>query len=210
MTPFDQIAPSYAALWSETAQGRRQRAAVWREIDRLFRPGGTILDLGCGTADDALHLGERGVRVLGIDSSERMVQIAQSRGAEARQLAIENLELLAGPFDGALSNFGALNCVADLEGVARNLAHLLLPSAPLAICVMGRFCWRETLRALATLDWGTATRRWTGRARWRGTTVYYPSARKIVRVFRPYFEFQRRISIGRSDHQLFVFKRSVR
>ncbi len=78
-TPFDALAHSYNALWSETARGRDQRTAVWREIDGLFRPGDRVLDLGCGTGDDALHLAGLGVEVFGIDASAQMVEIARSR-----------------------------------------------------------------------------------------------------------------------------------
>jgi ubiquinone/menaquinone biosynthesis C-methylase UbiE len=207
--PFDQIAPAYGALWTDTPRGRSQRTAVWKHIDGLFHPGDALLDLGCGTGDDAVHLREHGAGVLGIDSSEMMVRIAHSRGVNARQLAIENLELLEGRFDGALSNFGALNCVADLGSAVQQMARLLAPSAPLAICVMGRLCWAETLHALIALDWSLASRRWSGRARWRGMTIYYRSARHMVKLFRPYFQLEQRASIGNGDHQLFIFRRRV-
>ncbi len=140
--PFDVIAPDYADLWTSTPEGASQRAAVWREIDVLFRANDWILDLGCGPGDDAVHLGRRGVHVVGIDSSEAMVEIANARGVVASRLAIENLHQLHGCFDGAISDFGALNCVSDLRAAARELARLLRPAAPLALCLMGRFCVR--------------------------------------------------------------------
>ena len=73
-TPFDVLAPSYNALWTDTPRGREQRAAVWREIDGLFHEGDRVLDLGCGTGDDALHLMGLGVEVLGIDAAPKMVE----------------------------------------------------------------------------------------------------------------------------------------
>src|SRR5215470_10104545 len=88
-SPFDAIAPSYASLWSEAQEGASQRAEVWREIQGLWQPGERVVDLGCGTGDDALFLTGLGIEVLGIDASERMVEIARARGVDARFDQIE-------------------------------------------------------------------------------------------------------------------------
>src|SRR5438132_3138799 len=147
-SPFHQIAPQYAELWSQTSRGRAQREQVWREIDGLFRIGDRVLDLGCGTGDDALHLMSNDVKVLGVDSAPGMVEIARTRGVEAKTMAIEELSSLEDVFDGALSNFGALNCIADLDTLSEALARLVRPEGTLALCVMSRFCWRTDWRHL--------------------------------------------------------------
>jgi SAM-dependent methyltransferase len=198
-SPFQQIAQQYAGLWSETSRGRAQREQVWREIDGIFHPDDRVLDLGCGIGDDAVHLMSRGVEVLGIDSAAGMVEIATARGVPARTGMIEELSSLEDAFDGVLSNFGALNCVANLPGLNGALARLVRPRGTLALCVMGRFCWRS--------DWRHLLQRWQGHARWHGIDVYYRSARSIARAFAPHFDYQRRVSIGRGDHQLLVFTR---
>jgi SAM-dependent methyltransferase len=205
--PFDALAPSYGALWSGTPEGRNQRQQVWDEIDKLFRPGSSVLDLGCGAGDDALHLAELGVQVDACDASLRMVEIARSRGVDARCLTIEDLSGIQAAYSGALSNFGALNCVEDLGPAARDLARLLQPGAPLAVCLMGRFCWRETIRAAAARDFARAVRRWKGRAQWRGIEVRYWSAREIRVAFGPQFQLIRRVPIGGGDHQLYILER---
>jgi len=197
-TAFDALAESYSELWSETSRGRDQRTAVWREIDGLFRAGDLVLDLGCGTGDDALHLADLGVKVLGIDSAPKMVEVARDRGVNAFLLAIEDLTSLSGTFSGAISNFGALNCIADLGPVAAQLARLVQPAGPVAICLMGRFCFT---------DWRHAAKRWSGRTQWRGIKVYYPTSRQILAAFAPWFAFQRQVAIGRGDHQLYLFRR---
>ena len=198
-SPFHQIAPQYAELWSETSRGRAQREQVWREIDGLFKTGDRVLDLGCGTGDDAVYLMSRGVNVFAIDSAPGMVDIARGRGVDAKTVAIEELGSLEDMFDGAISNFGALNCVADLDRLSEELARLIRPRGLLALCVMSRYCWRT--------DWRHLGKRWSGQARWRGIDVYYRSARSIARDFAPHFSYQRRVSIGRGDHQLLVFTR---
>ena len=209
-SPFDQIAWRYGALWSDAPEGRSQREEVWREIDPLFHPGDRILDLGCGTGDDALHLMARGVEVRGIDSAPGMVERARARGADAHCLPIEGLAGLEPRFHGALSNFGVLNCVTDLRGVAGELARLIEPGGYFALCVMGRFSWRETARFLLRFDVRRAVRRWTGRATWRGMEIRYWSARELLTAFAPYFQMERRIPVGGGDHQLYVFRRHLK
>jgi cyclopropane fatty-acyl-phospholipid synthase-like methyltransferase len=60
---FVRIAATYDAQWTDTPVGRAQRDQVWRKADRLFRAGDAILDIGCGTREDAAHFAARDVRV---------------------------------------------------------------------------------------------------------------------------------------------------
>jgi len=55
------------------------------EIVRLEEEGkivGEVLDLGCGTGENALHLASRGHRVVGIDGSPTAIDAARRKGAE--------------------------------------------------------------------------------------------------------------------------------
>jgi SAM-dependent methyltransferase len=113
-------------------------------------------------------------------------------------MSIEALGSLPGEFDGVLSNFGALNCVPNLNTIAQELARLVRPAGTVALCVISRYCWS---------DWRHLLQRWSGHAVWRGVDVYYRSAASVARDFAPGFAFERRASIGRGDHQLLVFTR---
>ena len=223
---FDRLAARYDELWTSTPNGRVQREAVWRRIDKLFRPGDNILDLGCGTGDDALHFMSRGVSVMGIDASQEMVLIARSRGVGAFSY---RLSALSSRFDGAISNFGMLNCVERLEPVAEELARLVRPGGKLAICVIGRFCLRETCRYALRLRFEKAFRRLRpgGAMASIGVHVRYPSVWRIERAFSRGFRLQawygvglcapnaaweRRLAHlpflrGLADHRLLVFER---
>ena len=197
-TAFDRLAARYEELWSATFVGRSQREQVWRCIDPLFRRGQRVLDLGCGIGDDALHLMARGIAVDAIDASAGMVREARSRGIVARQLAIEELTGIEGRFDGAISNFGALNCVARLKPVAEELARLILPGGALAMCVMGRGCAWEMAHYFPSRK---AFRRFRG-AGWQPAAglphidIYYPTIRQMARAFAPHFRFVRFTGIG--------------
>jgi ubiquinone/menaquinone biosynthesis C-methylase UbiE len=176
---FDRLAQTYDATWTHTTVGRLQRQAVWRHIDPLFPPGSRILDLGCGTGEDALHLASGGVHVTALDASSEMVHIARRRGVEARVLAIENLDAIDETFDGVLSNFGALNCAP----LPTALPRLIRPGGHLALCLIGRFCLWETLHLRH------ATRRWSGASHSQSLnlTISYPTVNQIQRALAPAF-----------------------
>jgi SAM-dependent methyltransferase len=207
-SPFDVLADSYVSTWSESPQGQEQRQQVWREIDGLFHPGDKILDLGCGAGDDALYFQSRGVDVCAIDSSSRMVELARNRGVNAHWKWMEDLRSIEGKFAGAYSDFGALNCLAQLEPLARDLSRMLSPGSPVALCVMGPFCWRESLRSLLDFKPRKAARRWSGRTVWRGMPIRYWSQSEMRHAFEPHFDFLKRVAIGKGDHQLYLFQRS--
>jgi SAM-dependent methyltransferase len=180
------LATDYDRQFTATPLGTLLRQSVHRRLDARFAPGDRVLELACGTGEDALHLGRRGIRVLATDASAAMIEKARAKAAElgetveVRHLAIENLATLAGPFDGAFSNFGGLNCVADPAAMAAILAKLLRPGAPLLLCVMG---------PLVPWEWGRLQfrRLRRGGVAWRGITVRYPSPAALRRAFAPGF-----------------------
>lgn len=201
-TAFDNLAAEYDHGFTRTVLGERLRRAVWRRLDALFVPGDRILELACGTGEDALHLGGRGVRVLATDASPEMVRVAKEKAeraglqeVEVRQLAVEELDGLdAPPFDGALSNFGGLNCVADLPAAGRALAARLRPGAVAVLCVMGPVVPWEWLWFRGH---GKAFRRLTpGGVEWRGLRVWYPSIRTLRRALSPEFRMRRVAALG--------------
>ncbi len=194
---FDRIAERYDETWTNTCIGRMQRSAVWREVDRLIQPGDRILDLGCGTGEDAAHFLEAGASVDAMDGSSGMVEAARRRGVTARLLSIEQIGELGGAYDLVFSNFGALNCVRDLAALREPLARLIQSGGALAVCVMNRFCLWESLYYGVRGQFNKASRRWAGEAdASSGLRVYYPSARAIKDAFAPDFRLIRDLGIG--------------
>ncbi len=187
---FDLLAADYDELWTRTALGRAQREAVWRRINPLFREGDRVLDLGCGTGEDALHLAERGISVQAVDSSLQMVQIARSRGLNVKHLKLENLDQLKGVYEGAISNFGALNCVERLEPVNKALARLIRPGGHVALCTIGRMCGWETAWYALHGKLSKAGRRWSGRSFSKSLNMWvnYPSRKQLREGFEPHFK----------------------
>ena len=203
---FDTLAPDYDASFTGSTIGRAMRRAVHRRLDALFQPGDRVLDLGCGTGEDALYLARRGIAVEAVERSPEMVIMARAKVEraglgeliEVRGEAIEPALLGRSPdLDGALSNFGALNCVEDLEVVADGLASALRPGAVAALCVMGPWVpweWGWFLRLGQPR--GAFRRLRRGGIPWRGLMVRYPSIGSVRRVFRGNFRCRRVAAVG--------------
>ena len=212
VSAFDSIADSYDETFTETFIGRAQRRQVWEVTDRLFQPGDRVLEINCGTGVDALHLAQRGIRVLACDSSSRMVERArwrvESAGFEhAVDLRILRTEAIAqlgaeGPFDGVLSNFAGLNCIQDLSSAAQNIARLLKPRGKALICLFGSRCFWEIVWHLAHANSSKAFRRFRrGMTRAHlgdGTSVHvqYPTVRQVRRIFDPHLKLKAWKGVG--------------
>jgi SAM-dependent methyltransferase len=209
-TAFDGVAASYDDVFTRSVIGRAQRNQVWRKLQTTFRAGERILELNCGTGEDARFLAQRGISVLACDASAVMIEVAEGRGKleagsaeiEYRRLANEDLSLLLQqvPFDGAFSNFSGLNCLADLRPVARNLAKLVKPGGRVVLCLWSRICVAEVAWFLAHGQIRKAFRRLRGKARARvgGLTleVFYPTVRGVRLMFAPWFRLESRTAIG--------------
>lgn len=199
--PFDGAAPDYDDDFTYTPLARALRAAVWARLDALFAPGQTVLELGCGTGEDARHLAERGVPVVATDQSPAMLRVAAAKSAglpitttvlDLHTLAPEPVVAARAPYAGAFSNFGAVNVLADFAPLAAFLAPLLRPGGRLILVVMGRWCAWEIGWHLLRLQPRTAFRRLRrgGAVAHVGgapLTVHYPSTAFLRQVFAPHF-----------------------
>jgi SAM-dependent methyltransferase len=82
-------------------------------VERIAQAGGftgRVLDVGCGTGENALFLASSGLQVTGVDWSALAIQLAQGKAAErglAARFAVADaldLEAIGGPFDSALDS----------------------------------------------------------------------------------------------------------
>lgn len=119
--------PEYARIRAGLAD------ALWVGRD------GVVLDVGCGTGEDALELAVRsGARVLGTDLSLAMVEEARRRGA-GRNLPVEfrvgdaaGIELPDGSVDGVRAKLVLMHC-ADVSRAASELVRVLRPGGRIAV-----------------------------------------------------------------------------
>ncbi len=202
---FDGIAARYDEMWTNSLAGRLQRDAVWRHLDPLIRRGDRILDMACGTGEDALHFAELGGQVLAADASPEMVRVARGRGVNARVLPIERIHVLAVAFDMVLSNFGGFNCIRDISALQDTLARLVRRGGHLAVCLMSRFCLWESAYYASYRQFKKGARRWTGESTTSGgIDVYYPSAKQVRNALSQHFVLTADVGIGISVPPSFV------
>jgi len=142
---YDENAEAWAALRGSTLHEKE-----W--IDRfmaLVRPGGSILDIGCGSGEPvARYLLEQGYRVTGLDSSAALIRICEKRfpGAEWLVGDMRSLDLCR-RFDGVLAwhSFFHLPPEDQREMFARFAAHakhgapLMFTSGPRHGVAMGEW-----------------------------------------------------------------------
>lgn len=194
---FDRLAKDYDAAFTDSHVGRAQRSAVWTCAKEIFKPGSRILELNCGTGEDAVHFAAEGFRVTACDVSRKMV--AKAREKSRQMTCRERLEFhvrstetivdlpLSEPFEGVFSNFSGLNCVRDLGDLAITLEPMVRPGAPLLLCFSTRYCLWEIAWYLLRVDLLRSLRRCSGfhEAKLGGITipVYYPTCRKIRECF---------------------------
>lgn len=207
---FDSLAAGYDSIFTFSAVGQSQRDVVWRHLLSVFRPGGHILELNCGTGVDALFMANAGLRVTACDASPRMIEMARKRMADANDrvsvefltLATEELYRIPAKlcFDGLFSNFAGLNCVRDLDAVARQAALRLKPGAPLLLCFLSRFCLWEIVYYLLHGELGDAFRRCGGVSVASlgdlSFPVFYPTLSELRRTFAPEFRLVSTIGVG--------------
>ena len=139
---FAAIARRYDLLNDLQSFGLHRR---WkRRVAELaaVQPGGRALDLCCGTGDIAFALARRGAEVTGLDFSQKMLEVAESRRLKKPELKTQKLIFIQGDaqqipfsdatFDIVTVGYGLRNLMnwetglAEMQRVARPGARLVV------------------------------------------------------------------------------------
>jgi ubiquinone/menaquinone biosynthesis C-methylase UbiE len=199
---FDDAARDYDHDFVHSPLGRELRAAVWERLSAAFRPGDRVLELNCGTGEDAIWMAKKGIRVTATDISNEMLDLTtrKARAHEVEQMVTVRRLDISQPqafppnlrFDGVLSNFGGLNCVGNLGPLAMMLAKRVVPGGTMVLVLMARFCLWEMAWNCIRLHPATAFRRLgrngaKARVGSQRIRIWYPSAATVRRSLAPWF-----------------------
>ncbi len=207
---FDRMAATYDRDFTDSLIGRAQREAVWRVLTKTFHRNDNLLELNCGTGEDALFLATQGISVFACDASREMISTAERRIERIVpappivfcHLPTERIHELAPAtrFDGIFSNFSGLNCIADLAPIAQALSNLVKPGDPILLCLSTRICLIEIAYYLLRGQPKKALRRCRGRSEstLQGTklTIFYPTLQQLRNSFAPHFRLRSHVGIG--------------
>ena len=136
---YDEIAEQ----WHTHGRGQAYVDRVLAYVDMILadlRPDARVLDLGCGTGNPiAKYVVERGFRVVGVDHSIKMLEIAKGVVAEAElvQGDIVTVEF-ANRFAGIIAWDSVFHVERKYHGaIYRKLANALEPGGRLLLAVGG-------------------------------------------------------------------------
>jgi SAM-dependent methyltransferase len=153
---YDPFAWLYTTYWGE--EFHRQSLAV---LDRLILGRlprrASVLDLCCGDGRMSQQLVRRGYAVMGLDSSDRMLEFAKQRAPKAEFILADARRFnLPERFAAVVSTFDSLNHVCeprDLAAVFRNVFGCLKPSGLFAFDLNREEAYRDLwARTSHTID----------------------------------------------------------
>lgn len=120
---YDEISTSYATKFNEPSDN----------IDdflKLIGKGGKILDAGCGPGVDVVYIASKGFDVIGIDLSEKILEIAKRKNPRIyfQKADIRKLNFKPNTFDGIIASFSLIHIPKkDVNKTVDNFYKLLKP-----------------------------------------------------------------------------------
>ncbi len=145
---FDHIAKNYDTDFTHSEIGKRQRNVVYKYLEELPNQQ-HILELNCGTGEDAIWFAKKINTVLATDISKEMIHVAKEKSKEIKNLKFQQLDVnnlksnsenlvQKSKFDLIFSNFGGLNCLnkQELQDFFRTASKLLHKNGKLILVIM--------------------------------------------------------------------------
>lgn len=141
---FDAEAIHYDNNFTHTNIGKAQRNMVYFHIKKYLEKPLQILEINCGTGEDAIWFAEQNHLVIATDISEKMIEQAKSKGdfENLTFLQFDSLEVHQNfnqsEFNFLFSNFGGLNCLskAELLSFFENIGIILEQNSKLVLVIM--------------------------------------------------------------------------
>jgi len=179
----------------------RVRKEVWEEMKFLFEdyliPGEKVLDLGCGNGRWFRLFQEKKVNYIGVDSSERLIEIAKKKYPEAKFQAADALHL---PFPNNF--FDKIYSIAVLHhipseglrlGFLKEIRRVLKPEGLLILTV-----WKLQQRKEIFLLFKYTILKLIGKSKLDFKDILEPWGKKIKRYYH-YFSKKELVNLVRRE-----------
>ena len=215
-TPFDEMANTYDADFTSSGIGLLQRQRVWSLLTQVLKESAVslkILEINCGTGEDAIMMARSGHQVIATDASPAMIGKAMDK---ANGLGIDSakLQFIVCPFeeisrkfegqkfDLIFSDFGGLNCINKdaLKSLCHDLRNLTGENGKLFLVLLGKYCLWEIAHYSLRGKFSTAFRRLKRKVNFSsngfGIQVYYYSPGNLKKICSPGFSLVKKFPVG--------------
>jgi len=159
---FNSYAAEYDNHFTRSPIGILQRKRVFRFLLPLLDPKKNVLEINCGTGEDALSMAPLVNSVLATDISTGMIEAANLKKEKSKLSNVtfkaadirEIPEHLRSPFDLLFSDFGGLNCLSpeELKQFSQSISSFISPGGKLVLVIMGKKCIWENFFFLKQKD----------------------------------------------------------
>lgn len=194
---FDKAAANYDDTFTHTEIGKMQRDLVYTELSKHLTSVKNILEINCGTGEDAIWFAKQNFNITATDISPKMIEVAKEKAnlnfktADINSIAstFENEK-----FDLLFSNFGGLNCLSksELTHFFANINLILSEKGQLALVIMPKNTLWERFYFLAKAQFKNIFRRKResviAQVDGENVTTYYYNPKDIVNLANANFE----------------------
>lgn len=166
---FDIASLSYDKTFTNTTIGSAQRMQVYKQLNTtiILNKSLHILELNCGTGEDANYFNSLNHTITATDISNKMITVAanklKNKDINFHQLDINNLHQHSFPkkFDLIFSNFGGFNCLSknEVRMFFSSAKKIMTKQAKIVLVIMPKKTLWEKIYFLLKGDSTKATRR---------------------------------------------------
>lgn len=195
---FDQAAKNYDKHFTYSEIGKIQRNLVYENSKKHLKNIKNLLEINCGTGEDAIWLASHNIQVTATDISEKMIDVAKSKtnleNLTFKVLDINNLSKENQKSDFIFSNFGGLNCLtkSELTQFFNSAAEILSDKGKMSLVIMPKNTIWEQFYFLLKFDFRNALRRKNNVAfanvDGEKVATYYYNSKDIVHLSQVHFE----------------------
>jgi SAM-dependent methyltransferase len=133
---YEAVADDYAVAFADDLDELPLDRAILDATVARLRTGDAVLDLGCGPGQVAQYLGDRGLRVVGLDLSPRMLALASHRAARAGFVGgdMQRLPFREGSFAAAVAFYSVQHLRRSALGALINeIGRVVVPNGLVVI-----------------------------------------------------------------------------